>query len=48
MKKNIICKIHDFSTKMCLIIIFMFISSSVEYFDFYSLGKEEKLVALLV
>ena len=41
-------KIHDFSLKQHLIIIFMFISSSVDYFDFYSFRNEEKLVALLV
>ena len=41
-------KIHDFSPKIHLIIIFMFISSSVDYFDFYFFRNEEKLVALLV
>ena len=39
--------IHDFSTKIQSIIIFMLISSSVNLFDFHSFGKEEKLVALL-
>ena len=41
-------KIHDFSTKIHLIIIFMFISLSVNLSDFYFFKKEEKLVALLV
>ena len=41
-------KIHDFSTKIHSIIIFMLISSSVNFFDFYSFRNEEKLVALLV
>ena len=41
-------KIHDFSTKIHLIIIFMLISSSVMLFDFYSFRNEEKPVSLLV
>ena len=41
-------KIHDFSTKTYLIIIFMLISSSVNLFVFYSFRNEEKLVALTV
>ena len=40
-------RIHDFSTKIHLIIIFMLISSSVNLFDFYSFRNEENLVALL-
>ena len=47
-RKKIKYKIHDFSLKIHLIIIFLFISSSVDYFDFYSLRNEEKLVAQLV
>ena len=41
-------KIHDFSTKMNLVIIYILISSSINLFDFYSFRNEEKLVALLV
>ena len=39
---------HDFSTKIHLIIIFMLISSSVNLCVFYSFRNEEKLVALAV
>ena len=41
-------KMHDVSTKILLPIIFMLISSSVNLCIFYSLRKEEQLVALLV
>ena len=41
-------KIHDFITRILLIIIFTSISSSVNLSDFYSFRNEEKLVALLV
>ena len=41
-------KTHDFSIKIPLIIISIFISSSVNPSDFYSCTNEEKLVALLV
>ena len=41
-------KIHDFSTKIHLIVIFMLISSSVNLFVFYSFRNEEKPVALLI
>ena len=41
-------KIHDFSLKIYLTIIFMFTPSSLGYFSFLSFGNEEKLVALLV
>ena len=47
-KNKIKYKLHDFSTKIHLIRIFMLISSSVNLFDFYSFRNEEKLVALLV
>ena len=47
MKNKIKYKTHDFSIKIHLIIIFMFISSSVDYFDFYCFRNEEKLVAPL-
>ena len=40
--------LHDFSTKIHLIIIFMSISSTVNLFDFYSFRNEQKLVVLLV
>ena len=41
-------RIHDFSTVLHLIIIYMLISSSTKLCIFYSLRNEEKLVALLV
>ena len=41
-------KIHDFGTKIHLLIIFMFISSSLEYLSFQSFRIEDKLVSLLV
>ena len=41
-------KIHDFITRIHLIIIFTSISSTVNLSDFYSLRNEEKLVVLLV
>ena len=41
-------KIHDFSTKIQLVIIFVLISSSVNLSDFYSCRNEGKLEALLV
>ena len=41
-------KIYDFITRIHLIIIFTSISSTVNFSDFYSLRKEEKLVVLLV
>ena len=41
-------EIHDFGTKILLLIIFMFISSSLDYLSFQSFGNEEKLVSLLV
>ena len=41
-------KIHDFGTKIHLLIIFMFISSSLDYLGFSSHGNEEKLLSLLV
>ena len=40
--------IHDFSLKLHLITFFMFISSSVDSFDFYFSRSEEKLIVLLV
>ena len=48
MKKEYKYKIEDFYTKIHLIIVFMFISSSVGFFVFKPFGNEEKLVALLV
>ena len=39
---------HDFGTKIHLLIIFKFISSSLDYLGFWSFGSEEKLVSLLV
>ena len=39
---------HDFSTNIYLIIIFMLISSSFNLCVFYVLRNEEKIVALLV
>ena len=41
-------KIHDFITRIHLIIIFTSISSSVSLSDFQSFRNEEKLVALPV
>ena len=40
-------KVLDYSTKRHSFIIFILISSSVNFFVFYSLRIEEKLVALL-
>ena len=39
---------QDFGTKIHLLIIFMFISSSLDHLSFQSFGNEEKLVSLLV
>ena len=47
-KKSIKYTIHDFGTRIHLLIIFMFISSSLDYLSFQSFGNEEKLVSLLV
>ena len=45
-KKN---RMHDFSAKIHLVIIFMLISSSINLLCVYnSLRNEEKLVALLI
>ena len=33
-------EIHDFGTKIHLLIIFMFISSSLDYLGFWSFGNE--------
>ena len=41
-------EIHDFGTRIHLLIVFMFISSSLDYLSFQSFGNEEKLVSLLV
>ena len=41
-------KTHDFGTKIHLLIIFMFVSSSLVYLGFCSFENEEKLVSLLV
>ena len=41
-------KIHDFITRIHLIIIFTSISSTVNLSDFYSLRNEEKMILLLV
>ena len=48
MKKTKKYRKHDFSTKIHSIINFTLISTSVNFFDFYSFRNEEKLVALLV